>query len=384
MSGACVLLVTATAVASFSTTSTVFSRSRTPLRTSLLRRRLLPEYVPIPADNSSTAAKQSHFRDRLHRPGSSARLQWQHSPRNALLIKKPGDARAQHALIKVAKWLHFERGINVIVEPSVFQQCADDLSFAHVVSEDDGVAEYSRITDFIVTFGGDGTILHISSLFEKDHPPVVSFSMGTVGFLLPLNIDNYKPALDTLLNGGVDVLQRMRLEGNLHNGETGEIRNRFLVLNDALVHRGHFPHLASVNCFVDGEFLTTGVADGVLVSTPTGSTAYSLSAGGPILHPSVEAITLTPVCPRSLSFRPIVLPLDCRIRIQSSADARGTVEVSADGREGVMMNKTDYLEVAVSPHTVPCMSRMQHGIDWVTDLNNLLKFNQRFGAQRYD
>jgi len=185
--------------------------------------------------------------------------------------------------------------------------------------------EYTRAVDFVVTLGGDGTILHVSSLFNHCVPPIISFSMGTLGFLLPFHIKDYQTALNDVIRGDVSLLLRMRLACSVwaKNGtrikrtsglEIGDMQ----AMNEVNLHRGRYPHLTNIECFVDGQYLTNAVADGLIVATPTGSTAYSLSAGGPIIHPSVQNILLTPICPRSLSFRTIILPPTSKIQMRVS------------------------------------------------------------------
>lgn len=210
--------------------------------------------------------------------------------------------------------------------------------------------EYTRVTDLVITLGGDGTILHTSSLFNSAVPPVISFSMGTLGFLLPyrkqeqggrfcslpqpktyifhfqpLDINNYKTALEKLIEQKqASLLLRMRLKCTLHGADGRRLQakdgsgrvNDLTVMNEVNLHRGRYPHLTSIGCFVDGHLITEAVADGLIVASPTGSTAYSLSAGGSIVHPSIQSLLLTPICPRSLSFRPVLLPPNATIQLK--------------------------------------------------------------------
>lgn len=209
---------------------------------------------------------------------------------------------------------------------------------------------------------------------------------------------------------GARILMRNRLrvglfgrDGNLihpkggnvdANGRAGD--GRVYLLNEVLIHRGKEPHLAVVEVFVGGRFLTEAVADGMIVSTPTGSTAYSLSSGGSIVHPLVPALLVTPVCPRSLSFRPLVLPSSTPVTLRLSEKNRGReVEVSIDGKNmgrGMALG----MEVRVWDEDlrhgkndwrggVPCVMRHRIEADepddgWVGGLNSLLKFNYPFGA----
>jgi NADH kinase len=147
--------------------------------------------------------------------------------------------------------------------------------------------------------------------------------MGSLGFLLPFHIDAMPRALEQALTGPVTLLNRLRLAVTPFNAD-GVVLDRcgrvpqdgWQVMNEVTLHRGRHGHLCVVDAFFDGQHLTEAVADGLLISTPTGSTAYSLSAGGPISHPEADALLLTPIAPRSLSFRTVVLPADGTVRLE--------------------------------------------------------------------
>ena len=328
-----------------------------------------------------------------------------------------------------------------------------DLSFPIYteVEESNYPEDLHKKVDMVATFGGDGTILHASSLFAISDivPPIISFSMGTLGFLGEWKFTEYKRAFREVYMSGAgmedrsDVLEHSPPKQSERNstpdGQTGWssvrgksmgstrgakvlFRNRLKVgvydanggrlssnghpasasqdihaMNEVIIHRGKDPHLAVVEVYVGGRFLTEAVADGMIISTPTGSTAYSLSSGGSIIHPLVSSLLLTPICPRSLSFRPLVLPAGTPITLKLSEKNRGReVEVSIDGvrrREGVGVGT----EVRVSGEEVrqtdglwkggiPCIMRRASGSiegddGWVGGLNGLLKFNYPFGEE---
>ncbi|KAG1716202.1 hypothetical protein ID866_942 [Astraeus odoratus] len=244
--------------------------------------------------------------------------------------------------------------------------------------------------DLVVTLGGDGTILHAASLFSHGAvPPVLSFSMGTLGFLLPFHIDDYVKGLEAVFSGKATILHRMRLSCSFYDREGRKIGS------DA------------EDIYVDGQHLTEAVpteshdaqSDGMIVSTPTGSTAYSLSAGGPIVHPSLSAVLLVPICPRSLSFRPLVFPSSSSITLRIGDKSRAAAGVSMDGRTVHVLNPGESVTVQASPYPVPCINRSsivdlplpsiegQEGVgpgkedDWVRDINNLLQYNATFRSK---
>ncbi|CDH51827.1 atp-nad kinase [Lichtheimia corymbifera JMRC:FSU:9682] len=287
--------------------------------------------------------------------GGKFTLDWtEQKPRNVLIIKKLNDVKTEKALLDVANWLHQEHPeFNLIVEPGVAEHFKEQLPFVHVVPPDHK-NEYTRTVDFAITLGGDGTLLHLASLFPKAAPPVVSFSLGTLGFLMSFRLKHFRRVLNDMTAGKMSLMLRMRLFCSLHQPdgrrisvEGKEVGDR-QVMNEVTLHRGRFPHLTSLGCFVDGEYLTECVADGLIVSTPTGSTAYSLSAGGPIVHPSVQSLVMTPICPRSLSFRTVLLPPSANIRLEVGDASRSQVEVSMDGQEVFLLDKGANVQISYS------------------------------------
>ncbi|KAJ1929257.1 NADH kinase pos5 [Tieghemiomyces parasiticus] len=355
----------------------------------------LPTRVPFCiAHNDAATSFAIHGKVPGYQPISKPRhghLQWSQPPRTILIKKKPRDAATDAVLVDMVRWLRETYPtLNVVLEHDVAQDFVGALPFVYVIPKG-VVSEYSRVVDFAITLGGDGTVLHLSALFPGPVPPVISFSMGTLGFLLPFDISNYRPALERVIEGrDVTLLPRMRLSCSVHEADgtrlliptsntaaAGTAVDHH-VMNEVLVHRGRFPHLTSIDCWVDGEFLTNAVADGLIVGSPTGSTAYSLSAGGPIVHPALDSLLLTPICPRSLSFRTTLLPAYSVIQLHIAAASRSIAEVSLDGREVMSLRVGQYLQVRASPYPVPCVNRVGNSVDWARDINGLLKFNQNF------
>jgi NADH kinase len=201
--------------------------------------------------------------------------------------------------------------------------------------------------------------------------------MGSIGFLLPFRVADYQQAIIDVMERRATVMERARME--CVGIQSGELF-RMHALNELNMHRGKVPHLLNVECSVDGSFLTHGIADGLVVATPTGSTAYNLSAGGPILHPSVPAFVLTPVCPRSLSFRSVLLPIESTLELKVSMESRSEgVDVSMDGQQVGALGRGGVVAVSQSPYPVPCINRIHGPSDWAQDIRHLLKWNQSFG-----
>lgn len=331
--------------------------------------------------------------------------------------------------------------ISIILEPKTAAEVHDSLPFPVYTasSVQNGQHDLYQKVDLITTLGGDGTILHASSLFATSHrvPPVLSFSMGTLGFLGEWKFAEYKRAFrEAYVSGaaagdrssvledprmgptgwssicgksmgssrGVTVLMRNRLrigvfsaDGKHILGDENAPDGDIYAMNEVIIHRGKDPHLAIVEVSVGGRFLTEAVADGMIISTPTGSTAYSLSSGGSIIHPLVPSMLLTPICPRSLSFRPLVLPSSTPVTLRLSEKNRGReVEVSIDGVRrsrgiGVGMEVRVWGEEIRSAEGewiggIPSVMRRTIGVGdyddgWVGGLNGLLKFNYPFGEE---
>ncbi|RSH83172.1 NADH kinase pos5 [Apiotrichum porosum] len=309
---------------------------------------------------------------------------WSAPPTNVLLIQKVNDERTRMAMSEVLKHISEKYPqLNLIVEPHTARENPefDDL----IVVEPQDTHLLPAHTHLVLTLGGDGTVLHVSNLFSSGEcPPVLCFSMGSLGFLLPFHIDALPRALEGALTGPVTLLNRLRLAVHPLNPEGGVLDRcgrvadeGWQVMNEVTLHRGRHPHLTVVDAYFDGQHLTEATADGLLLSTPTGSTAYSLSAGGPISHPETDALLLTPIAPRSLSFRTVVLPGKGTVRLEISPRSRSPAELSIDGREVCELGAHESVVIRKSPYPIPCIERPGGG-SWVRDINSLLQFNTGF------
>lgn len=270
---------------------------------------------------------------------------------------------------------------------------------------------YHRKVDITASFGGDGTILHAASLFATTSfvPPLLAFSMGTLGFLGEWKWQDHKTCAEAVMEKGCKVLRRGRLKVGLYNVndskcalEIGYSRPSWHAMNEVVLHRGLQAHLVNLSVYINQKLLTNAVADGLILSTPTGSTAYSLSSGGPVAHPSVKALLLTPICPRSLSFRPLIIPHDEDVSLRVGDDK--TLEVSVDGRRWGTLEGGGETEVRVRGELleleegawaggIPCVKGPAkakasegeeedgEGDGWVGGLTGVLKFNHAFGEE---
>lgn len=197
-------------------------------------------------------------------------------------------------------------------------------------------------SDAVVVLGGDGTLLRVAGQVFQLRLPLLGINLGGLGFLTEIHTDEMEGALEHLLSGDFELDRRMMLAIRITSGEDPQAT--FFALNEAVVTKGALARIITLPTWVNRAFLTTYRGDGLILSSPTGSTAYNLSAGGPILHPSLEALVLTPICPFALSARPLILPGDAEVEIQIQ---RGADEVSlvVDGQVGRDLRKGATLRV---------------------------------------
>lgn len=169
---------------------------------------------------------------------------------------------------------------------------------------------------------------------------------------------------------------RMRLQCRILNRQ-GVCRGQFNVLNEVVIDRGSSPYLAALECFCDNHHLTTVQADGIIFATPTGSTAYSMAAGGSVVHPAVPCILVTPICPHVLSFRSMVFPDHVVLHVVVPEDARSEASVAFDGKHRQPLHRGDCIEVSMSPYPIPTLNRHDHSSDWLDSLKRNFGFNAR-------
>jgi NAD+ kinase len=198
-------------------------------------------------------------------------------------------------------------------------------------------------TEFIVVLGGDGTILSVARHYGRLGLPILGVNMGGLGFLTEISLEDLYPCLEEyVLPGKFEVDERMILSVSLIRG--GETVWRENVLNDAVINKGALARIAELTTWIDAEYLTTYRADGLIVSTPTGSTAYTLSAGGPIAYPTLGTIILLPICPHTLSNRPIILPETVTVAVTLEEKVQD-LYLTLDGQVGRVLEAEDRLEV---------------------------------------
>jgi NAD+ kinase len=252
---------------------------------------------------------------------------------------KPDQSQAAPLIRSLVEWFS-QREIEVL--------CDEESALATGAT---GVSreELSACVDLIVAMGGDGTLLSVARATGTRAVPILGINLGTLGFLTEVSVDEMIPALEQVIAGKAKAEPRMRLEVVITRGED-EVA-RYQALNDAVMSKTALSRMVDLMVYADGVSVTTYHADGLIVSTPTGSTAYSLSAGGPLLLPGSGVMVLTPICPHSLTQRPVVFPHSAVIDVE--VDTRGAqVVLTVDGQEGVELADGDRVRVRRSPHPV--------------------------------
>ncbi len=226
--------------------------------------------------------------------------------------------------------------------------------------------------DLLLTFGGDGTLLQGARMVAPYHTPVLGVNMGHLGFLTSVYADDLEDALHKVLAGDIWLDSRFTLEAQVRTAD-GTEEAPYIALNDAVLHKGGFARVVRLAIYIGEELEEVGTysADGIIVSTPTGSTAYSMSAGGAIVVPSMECILATPICPHTLAVRPLVLPADSQVVIEVREPGEELV-LTIDGQEGEPLNHGDQLFVRRGGATVPLVrfegqsffSTLRHKLNW--------------------
>ncbi|XP_060851120.1 NAD kinase-like isoform X4 [Rhopalosiphum padi] len=323
---------------------------------------------------------------------ASQRLTWYKNPLSVLVIKKVRDMSVLPPFIELVRWLIQEKSMIVFVEHSVMEDTmlSSNSGFMEIREKlnsfQDGKDDLTDKIDFIICLGGDGTLLYASLLFQQSVPPVMAFHLGSLGFLTPFKFDNFQQQVTNVLEGHAALTLRSRLRCIIvrKNEDKEKPQPNLLVLNEVVIDRGPSPYLSNIDLFLDGKYITSVQGDGLIVSTPTGSTAYAVAAGASMIHPSVPAIMVTPICPHSLSFRPIVVPAGVELKIMLSPDARSTAWVSFDGRNQQELCADDSLRVTTSIFSLPSICAQDQISDWFDSLAECLHWNVRKRQKHFE
>jgi NAD+ kinase len=234
--------------------------------------------------------------------------------------------------------------------------------------------ETARSADLVLVLGGDGTLIHAAGILEGRPAPILGVNMGSLGFLTEVPQSELYPAIEHVLSGQAEVSQRMKLRVHMHQGSVSEEKVVDAeVLNDVVIAKGTLSRMAEFEATCSGHYVTSYRADGIIVATPTGSTAYSLAANGPILFPSMRGVIMAPICPHTLTQRPLVLPDDETLNIVLTSDSE--VFLTLDGQAGLPLRKGYTVQIKQSPNRVVLVRNPK--IDYFGILRAKLKWGQR-------
>lgn len=254
------------------------------------------------------------------------------------IFAKRHDQEAVRLAGEVAAWLA-ERQVEVFVDEPLAKSLA-------------GVSGYPgkaipALVDLIVVLGGDGTLLSVARLVGDLKTPILGVNMGSLGFLTEITRAELYPVLEQVLSGEFAVSERMRLDTVVQR--EGKTVGRYRVLNDVVINKGALARIIDMEAWIDDAYLTTFKADGLIIATPTGSTAYNLAAGGPIIYPGNHCLVISPICPHMLTNRPLIVSDEATIRIEVKFQDEDVV-FTADGQVGMPLQGGDVVELRKSRH----------------------------------
>jgi len=232
--------------------------------------------------------------------------------------------------------------------------------------------EIASHSDAVLVLGGDGTMLSVSRLVSERGIPILGVNLGSMGFITEVSRDEIYNVVEKMLSDGCPVEERLML--NTKVLRDGRKIAEYTVLNDVVINKGALARIIDLETFINNTYVTTFKADGLIIATPTGSTAYSLSAGGPIIYPTLDSIVLTPICSHTLTNRPILLPDDFRIEIILRGMGED-VYLTLDGQIGFSLRKDDVLEISKAPFKAKFLVSCER--DYFMILRNKLKWGER-------
>jgi NAD+ kinase len=280
------------------------------------------------------------------------------------LVAKPDAVAAQRVVLQLLDWLG-ARGLTVVLEKET-AGLAPAVTVASALKSD-----LPGQVDALIVLGGDGTLLSMARAVADLGVPILGVNLGGLGFLTATTLEEMIPALEALLAGSMAVEQRMMLSARLVRD--GRPVSEHIALNDVVITKSAMSRIIDLAVSVDGRHATAYRADGLIISTPTGSTAYNLSAGGPILFPTMDAVVLTPIAPHTLSDRPIVLPAAQRIDV--TLQGYQEVMLTMDGQVGVHLRERDVVEVEKARARIRLLRFAQK--DFFSVLRTKLKWGER-------
>jgi NAD+ kinase len=261
------------------------------------------------------------------------------------VVVKPHRHDALETLCRLTEWLN-EHDIKLVGGPAIERERIEHQTGCAIDSVTDD--ELAKAVDLILVLGGDGTMIATARMIGDAEVPVIGVNYGGLGYLAEFPITEMFSALTEILAGNYKVQPRVMLSVELQRGETLVTKNR--VLNDVVVNKSALARIIKIEAYINDQFVNSFRADGLIVATPTGSTAYNLSAGGPLIFPSMNAVVITPICPFTLSNRPFVVPDTSQIEVRLMTDNE-EVALTLDGQVGFPLQAGDRILISKSETT---------------------------------
>jgi NAD+ kinase len=280
------------------------------------------------------------------------------------IISKPKKTEIREIVPSLTQWLR-ERNVEVFLDKetaSLLESAEKSLSRNEMPSQ----------VDLLVVLGGDGTLLAAARALNRKPVPILAVNLGGLGFLTVITREELYPTLELVLAGNFKTERRVQIEGELVRAD--EIISSFLALNDVVLNKGAIARILDFDVLVNGRFISTYKSDGLIVSTPTGSTAYSLAAGGPIVTPAVEAFVVTPICAHTLTNRPLVLPDSVQIEVVVKSQ-REVAYLTVDGQMGIATHSDDTVRLKKASSCVEIIQPPNK--DYFEILRQKLKWGER-------
>ena len=261
------------------------------------------------------------------------------------IVLKPNQPDALRTVCELVTWLN-ERGITLVGTPELERDRIQNETGCPV--DEAPPEDLAGNVDLMLVLGGDGTMIATARMLGEREVPVLGINYGGLGYLAEFRIEEIYQALESILSGNFRLDKRVMLGVELRRG--GELVTRNRVLNDVVINKSALARIIEIEAYLNQRFVNSFRADGLIISTPTGSTAYNLSAGGPVIFPSMNAVVITPICPFTLSNRPIVVPDDATIELLLKTDQE-EVTLTLDGQVGFSLNVEDRVVIRKSSVT---------------------------------
>ncbi len=279
------------------------------------------------------------------------------------IFTKPEESRAAAVAASIADWAT-ANNLELFINDRLY-----DIPGAAIAASEQQIVEDC---DFIIALGGDGTMLAVARLLDARDTPVLGVNLGTLGYLTEIPLEDVIPALEEVLSGDYEINQRTMTDWRIVRD--GEVTASGSTLNDVVCNRAAMSRIIEIDCTVNNYYVTTYRADGLIIATPTGSTAYHLSAGGPIICPDVQAISLMPICPHTLTNRPLILPDTAKIRLDLKIQEQ-EVTLTPDGQTRIHLYPGDKVDIQKSRSTFNTISSRKQ--DYFQILRSKLRWSGR-------